>query len=297
MRALLRAGLRRDLHSIYTYLALAVSFLCGLLPMWLMLNYNPMIRDTTFPVTVTLLIAGEAVSSALLLLRGALEHDSGMIRNRLIGGASKGEVLLSELILAAGISMIQGLITTGMTLFGALLRSWNMKESVAAKLLVVCLTGYLFFAVVMTVVWYYSPRASFAVIAGCVFFTVIGMGGAILADRLAEPEHYKVWVDQKYDEEGRLINHRELINDNPLALHGTLRKVCEAAQVMNPLQTPPKLCDYLETQLEPGGSPEIHAEKRKMERSLLRYRPAALFGLTLLVFAGGILFAPKKNFN
>ena len=66
---------------------------------------------------------------------------------------------------------------------------------------------------------------------------------------------------------------------------------------MNPLQTPQKLCDYLEMQLEPGDYPEIRAEERKMERSLLRYRPAALFGLTLLVFAGGILFAPKKNFN
>ena len=123
------------------------------------------------------------------------------------------------------------------------------------------------------------------------------MGGAILASRLAEPEHYTVWVDEKFDEDGRLISHRQLINDNPLAIHGRLRRVCEAAQVVNPLQTPTVLCEYLEMKLEPDYAPEIRAEERQRERSLLRYRPAALFGITLLLFAGGILLAPKKNFN
>ena len=299
MRALLRAGLRRDLHSIYTYLALAVSLICGVFMMLIMsAARTEMMRSELLGFALILLVTGEAVSAAVLLLRGALEHDSGMIRNRLIGGASKGEIILTELILAAGLSLLQCLLTAGLFLYGVLLGSMHITLSQTAKLLLVCITGYLFFAVIMTVAWYYAPRASAAVIAGCVIFTFIGMSASILNGRLSEPEYYTVTVDAKYDENGKLISHRQLINENPEAIHGTLRKVCEAAQVINPLQTPSDLCEYLDTYLAPDYYGVMqNAEQRHKTRSLLIYRPTALFGMTLLLFAGGILFAPKKNFN
>ena len=300
MRALLRADLRRDLHSPCTWLALLISLLCGLAAIPVLWQYDPAYGTQFYldeGVLVLSLIIGLAAAAALRILRGALEHESGMSRNKLIGGASKGELLLAEIILAAGIALIQCILAVCPILYAALLHVQYFTPKKAVLLFLLFASCYLFFAVLMTLVWYYARSSATVVVTGCVLFTVIGMGGLMLSSKLQQPEYYIRDTDIVLDEKGKVVSHREERVRNSQAMHGPLRMVCEALDTVNPVMAAFHAYTQIEQSNEYANISEKPAQERIEERRTLYDCPAALSGLTLLLFAGGLLLAPRKNFN
>lgn len=300
MRALLRAGLRRDLRSGYTWLALLISLLCGLIAIPVLWRFDPEYGMRFYldsEVLVFALIFGLAVSAALRMLRGALEHESGMSRNKLIGGASKGELLLTEMIIAAGTALVQCILTVCPVLYAALLYVQYFTPKKAAQLFLLFLACYLFFAVLMTLIWYYARSSAAIVVTGCVLFAVTGMGGLMLTAKLQQPQYSIEDFEVVRNEQGEVVSHREKRVRNPQALHGPLRTVCEVLDTVNPVMAAFHAYIQIEQSDMHADISEKDAEGRASERHTLYYCPAALSGLTLLMFAGGLLFAPNKNFN
>ena len=297
MRALLRAGLRRDLHSIYTWLALLICLLCGLIPMPAFKLYDGEFGGMDTGTVVLALLLSMGVTVVLRLMRGASEQESGMSRNKLIGGASKGELLLAELIIACGTSAVQCILTACPILFAALMHVQFFDEAAAFRFFLIYLCSYLFFAVLMTLVWYYAPSAAAVIIVGSSLCAVICLGGMLLSEKLSLPQYYIRQTDIVKDEKGRMISHREERDINPEALHGRLRTVCQAVDTVNPFITTMRSVNLIDLYQYPEQYRFPRAEEKIEEKRTLCYRPASVFGLTLLLFAGGMLFAPGKNFN
>ncbi len=297
MRALLRAGLRRDLHSIYTWLALLANLICGLIPLNAFKLYDTEFGGMDSGFVSLFLIVGMAISVILRLLRGALEHESGMSRNKLIGGASKGELLLSELIIACGTAFVQCVLTAGSILLFALTHVRYFEEAIALRLFLVYLCSYLCFAVLMTLVWYYAPSTAAVIVIGSSLFAGIGMGGLMLNAKLSQPQYFITQTDIVKDKNGRMISHREEKTPNPEALHGRLRTFCQAVDTVNPLMTTLQSVNLIDMYRYPEKERAASSELKIEKQRTLSYRPASIFGATLLLFAGGMLLAPKKNFN
>lgn len=300
MRALLRADLRRDLHSAGTWLALLVSLLCGLAAIPALWRFDAELGMHFYldsEVLVGSLVIGLAVSAALRMLRGALEHESGMSRNKLIGGASKGELLLAEFILAAGTALVQCILTVCPILNAAMLHVRYFSPKRAVQLFLLFAACYLFFAVLMTLIWYYARSSAAIVVTGCVLFAVTGMGGLMLTAKLQQPQYSIEDFEVVRNEQGEVVSHREKRVRNPQALHGPLRTVCEALDTVNPVTAAFHAYMQIEQSNEYADISEKPAPERIEERRTLYHCPAALSGLTLLLFAGGLLLAPQKNFN
>ena len=98
-----------------------------------------------------------------------------------------------------------------------------------------------------------------------------------------------------------MISHREKKIRNYEALHGPLRTFCKGAVLFDMMQSPLDDAEYISRYQEYDDAKIdeqlfFSAERREIER-LLHIRPVAVLGLTLLLFAAGLFFAPRVNIN
>ena len=304
IRILLRARLRRDLHHPLTYAALVLALLIGIyiFPATAHMHDNPEYYAwISYDKLIVPLMCGLILSAAMMILRCAVDKESGMLRSKLIAGASKGELLLADILYAVLSALVHFVLSVLPVIFWALtnLRYFSGKQARTAILIL--LPSYLFFAVLMPVLCYYARSTAAAVVIGIALPMLLFFAGITVIEKLEQPQYHIQYVDMQYDEDGRMISHREKKIRNYEALHGPLRTFCKGAVLFDMMQSPLDDAEYISRYQEYDEAKIdeqlfFSAERREIER-LLHIRPVAVLGLTLLLFAAGLFFAPRVNIN
>lgn len=181
MTKLLRAGIRRYLHSFVFWLAIAVTVVsavtCG--------NYA---RDFYFEDVYIIieLAAGAAMVSWLV----GREYGEGIFRNKIVSGHSKGSVFLSELILGIGACVLMYL------LFAVIFLCFNsyvvgaVPTGPASKIFLSCLFANACFAAIFVAVSCLVPQRAIVAIINILLVFGMTFVGYSLQDQLNQPEYH-----------------------------------------------------------------------------------------------------------
>ena len=111
MAKLLRAGIRRYLHSIIFWLAFiataAIACICAT-------------EAKKYGVEDIYAVIGFLINAILIVMSVGREYSDGGFRNKVINGHTKGNIFISELILGVGAVLLTVDVPTGQDVLGAL---------------------------------------------------------------------------------------------------------------------------------------------------------------------------------
>lgn len=181
MTKLLRAGIRRYLHSFVFWLAIAITVVSAV-----MCGNHARALYYDDPYIIIVLAAAAAMVSWLV----GRENGEGIFRNKLVSGHSKGNVFLSELILGIGACVLMYL------LFAVIFLCFNsyiigvVSTVPALKIFLSCMLATACFAAIFVTVSCLVPQR--AIIAIINILLVFGLIFAVytLQERLNQPEYY-----------------------------------------------------------------------------------------------------------
>lgn len=233
MVKLLRAGLRRYLHSAVLWLAVAASavaaVLCGL-------NARDFYLDDVYIMVVFFALA------VLLSWLVGREHEEGLFRNKVIAGYTKGQIFLSELILGIGAALLLFLLFA--VIFAALNAYVLQKASawVCVRIFLDVLLANVCTAAVLVAVACLIPKRALVAIVNILLVLGISFGAYGAENLLAQEEFYTEWDyhDQTFsDESGTYvvsvpIEGSEHPVENPRYVGGAARTALELAYDLLP---------------------------------------------------------------
>lgn len=179
MNKLLRSGMRRYVHSIVFWLAIAVTvataIVCG---------YNA--RDLYFDdVYIIIELAATAAMVSWLVGR---EYGEGIFRNKVVSGHSKGRVFMSELIMGVGACVGMYLIFVAIFLCFNSYIIGAVPVAPAMKIFVSCLLANACIAAIFVTVSCLIPQRAIVAIVNILLVFAMSFAGYSLQKQLNQPE-------------------------------------------------------------------------------------------------------------
>lgn len=241
MSKLLRAGVRRYLHSFVFWLGLiataVLAMLCGHNTyLYYLDDFYIMLEFMVFAVVISWLIGRE--------------HAEGIFRNKVICGHTKGEIFLSELILAAGAAVVMFLIYAGIfTAFNSYTFG-VLPTRALVWIFVDMLLVNLFFAALITAVACLIPNRFVTLVVTVVLVLAVAFVSNQLINLLRQPEYYKEYdyeLVEITDDKGNvyvsydIVPGSEHLVKNPYYVGGTLRQVLLGVEHASPYC---HICEY-----------------------------------------------------
>ena len=227
MIKLLRAGVRRYLHSVVFWLAsivtVAVAVLCanGARNFYFE-DFYIMIEFIIFAVMISWLVGGE--------------YDEGIFRNKVISGHTKVSIFLSELILGVGTCLTLFLVFTAVfLLFNSYVFSAIPLSAVAKIFTDVLLVNICFASLTVTISCLIPHRAIIAII-NILLVISIAFSSYTVESAVNQEEYYTEYqyeYTEKTDGDGNTFIESTQIEGtehkvkNPKYISGVVREFCE----------------------------------------------------------------------
>lgn len=216
MAKLLRAGIRRYLHSIVFWLAFiataAIACICAT-------------EAKKYGVEDIHAVIGFLINAILIVMLVGREYSDGGFRNKVINGHTKGNIFISELILGVGIVLLFSI-----TFFAIFFAITNYVFTVFPTVLILkmffdcVLTQLAFTAVLVTVCCLVSNR-TIAAIASIVLVLVMIFCDTAIRPKLSQPEFIPA-----FSEEFDTISEQK----NPAYVDGVERTILETIYNLSP---------------------------------------------------------------
>lgn len=234
MSKLLRAGVRRYLRSFVFWLGLVATVVIALRGgqhayMYYLYDVDTMLEFITFAVVICWMVGRE--------------YREGIFRNKIICGHTKGQIFLSELILAEGAAIVMFLIYAG--IFTAV-NSYTfgvIPTSALMWIFIDMLLVNLFFAAFITALACMIPNRFIALVVSVVLVVAVEFASYQVIDLLRQPEYYAEYDYEKVefrDNEGNVFVSFEPIPEsvrltkNRYYIGGPLRQVMIAVEHASP---------------------------------------------------------------
>ncbi len=299
MIKLMSAGFRRYTQSTLFWICAALSFATGL--------YG----GSLYEFDAYLYLLPLLICAVLISLSIGREFSSGIFRNKIAAGHTKGKIFLSEAILSLAVATLMDLLHT----LGIFLLAHEVIQYVDWKLLVwirlcVWLTTLAFSAVFVFVSCTVSKRAVASIIniLLVVFLYIVGFD---TVEALREPE-FNESIHFNINEAGEHVPVVER-NPNPKYVGDPLRTVMKATEYVSPFGqyfrchavfSPMLNLHFITEDNKPYGTDRYEdfiesgrytppAEEVQAIRSL----PCCQIGLMLILLGGGYVIFCKKDFR
>lgn len=234
MSKLLRAGVRRYLHSFVFWLGLIATVALALRGGY---------RTYMYYVEDPYIMLEFMVFAVVICWMVGREYREGIFRNKVICGHSKGKIFLSELILAEGAAIVMFLIYAGIfTAFNSYTFG-VLPTSIFVWMFVDMLLVNLFFAALITAIACLISNRYITLVVSVVLVVAVAFASNQLINLLRQPEYYEEYdyerVEYK-DNKGNVFVSFEPIPEtvrrieNPHYVGGALRQVMIVAEHASP---------------------------------------------------------------
>lgn len=241
MTKLLHAGVRRYLHSVIFWLGILATVVVALICsyntyMWYLDDFYIMIEFIVFAVVISWLIGRE--------------HAEGSFRNKIIVGHTKGEVFLSELVLAEGAAIAMFLVYAVVFIAFNSYTFGVLPTSILVWMFVDVLLVNMFFAAMVTVVACLINNRFIALVVSVILVVAVAFFSNQLINLLRQPEYNVEYDYEKVeitDDDGNVYISFDAIPDsrrlveNPYYIGGAPRQVLIAVEHLSPYC---HICEY-----------------------------------------------------
>ena len=280
MMKLLRAGYRRYFRNILFWIALAASAILGAAS-GVRVKEDARLDDMY-------IVIGFLIFAALIALMIGREFSDGGFRNKIISGHTKGQIFLSEYILALAICLILSLVATGVFT----IMNVSSYSNILPELLIKSSVGYVFLTISMVTMIFVmsvliSKKAISAVLA-LLFVFVSYFAISELTHELSLPEYQKeiVWGDG-------VIQFVEGTVRNPGYIDSPMREIVSFIVNIIPVGQAINYNDMVVPLFDPLNYRILAGEEMK----LLNTYPLYSLGTTMALLAGAYIIFRKKDFK
>ena len=280
MMKLLRAGYRRYFRNILFWIALVASAILGVAS-GVRVKEDAILDDMY-------IVIGFLIFAALISLMIGREFSDGGFRNKIISGHTKGQIFLSEYILALTICLILSLVATGVFT----IMNVSSYSNILPELLIKSSVGYVFLIISMVTMIFVmsvliSKKAISAVLA-LLFVFVSYFSISELNLELSLPEYQKeiVWGDG-------VIQFVEGTVKNPGYIDSPMREIVSFIVKIIPVGQAINYNDMVVPLFDPLNYRILAGEEMK----LLNTYPLYSLGTTMALLAGAYIIFRKKDFK
>lgn len=280
MMKLLRAGYRRYFRNILFWIALVASAILGVAS-GVRVKEDAILDDMY-------IVIGFLIFAALISLMIGREFSDGGFRNKIISGHTKGQIFLSEYILALTICLILSLVATGVFA----IMNVSSYSNILPELLIKSSVGYVFLIISMVTMIFVmsvliSKKAISAVLA-LLFVFVSYFSISELNLELSLPEYQKeiVWGDG-------VIQFVEGTVKNPGYIDSPMREIVSFIVNIIPVGQAINYNDMVVPLFDPLNYRILAGEEMK----LLNTYPLYSLGTTMALLAGAYIIFRKKDFK
>ena len=234
MAKLLRAGIRRYLHSIVFWLAFiataVIAYVCAT-------------EARGYAVDDMYAVISFVINAILIVMLVGREYSDGGFRNKVINGHSKGNIFISELILGVGAILI--LCITFFAIF-FVITSYIFTvfpTDLILKMFFDCVLAHLAFAAILVTICCWIPNRTVVAIINILLVFVMVFGSTAIQAKLGQPqffEEYDTTTEQQVDENGKVhyfehkVEGSERLRENPAYIGGLKRTVFETIDNLSP---------------------------------------------------------------
>ncbi len=297
MSKLLRAGMRRYTHSILFWLGIAFSVGMGLLSGY-MSNWMFYFEDVYYMIT----LFAYAVVLSLIIGR---EFSDGIFRNKIIAGHSKGQIFLSETVLALCVTMSMFVLTTvGFALFNREVFTF-VPFGMLATIYVGIVLATISFVSLMVLVSSCISNKAIASIVNILLILALSFSAYQVQHLLNQPEVYEGYSFEMDKETGELVETEYQI-ENPTYVREPMRTVLETFTDIVPYGQFIKYEPVFRPMLELYAIEEEEYEFYECfkdgvynppteELKELRFLPLYQIGLTIILLGSGYLLFRRKD--
>ena len=279
MTKLLRAGIRRYFKCPVSWITLAMLVIFGCLG-------AAEIGPQSSPDDIYILSLMFGMTSMVTLSIGK-EIGNGSVRNKIVKGYKKGQIFLSEMILAIAICFVLFIVSA----VPFILIDYVTLKEIPTEALIKVVAGIILLNLALVSICVFvscmiTNRAISAVVA---IVLVIGFlfVGFYLNDCLNDPEYFEVVITSNGETQKAPNAAR-----NPNYVDGVQRKIYQFLYDVNPLG---QMIQYAEI-LSPYFTP--HAVKLEIpneEMQILNTAPLYSIGVMIVVSSGGYVLFRKKD--
>jgi len=278
MIMLLRSSLRRYVTGYAFWLSLITLMLLGVLGA---LEIGPEARLDDF-----YLLAQGPVFAIMIVLNVGKEIGDGVIRNKIATGYTKGQIYVSELVLALGLSL--GLLIVTSLPF-LMIDNYIFKE-IPTQAIVKTYVGILFMnlatvSLCVTVCCLISRKAISAVTA---LILVVGMifGGIFLYDQLNRDEYFYGYTTNEFGErEEHKVKNNYYVDEPLRSIYTFCYKIIPTGQ----------LIEYSEILSPYFSKYDIKLSIPNEEQHILDTAPLYSLAMLSVISCGGYVLFCKKN--
>lgn len=227
MTKLLRAGIRRYLHSIVFWLAFAATAVMA---------YFCATDARQFAVDDMYAMIGFVINAIFVVMLVGCEHTDGGFRNKVINGHTKGNIFISELVLGVGAVLL--FCITFFAIFFAITSFIFTVFSTALilKMFFDCVLSHMAFAAILITICCLIRNRTVAAIINFLLIFAMVLGTSVIQIKLKQPEFFEEYdtvTEEKVDENGKIhyfeqkVEGSERLRDNPAYVGGLKRTVLE----------------------------------------------------------------------
>lgn len=280
MSKLLRAGIYRYRTSRLFWAAMVGSIVLGMM-------YGSGVEETMIFVPFQFIITSIMISMFI----GA-QHSDGGFRNKIVAGYTKTQIVVAELILNTGLSVMLYLIHSISYAVLHVEMLQKFPKNVMIHIFFNCLCLSVFVAVVHTVCSCLISSKTKAGVINVVLFVMMLFVGFELIDALNEG---KIFEMERTTTSGEVIYYEE---PNPNYVGGTKRKIYQAIYDSLPyFQVDYYLYDIIDEFDQWWGTHDTDEEMRltKSEQRTLNRHTMYSLGLTVVIASTGIIIFRKTD--
>ncbi|MBQ8848966.1 MAG: hypothetical protein IJ011_01375 [Clostridia bacterium] len=276
MAKLLRAGFRRYLKSIVTWITLFMFIVLGCLGA---AEIGPQSSsDDIYLISLTIGF------SAMVTLSIGKEIGNGAVRNKIVKGYTKGQVFWSEIILSISLCFVFFIISAA----PFILLNLPILKTIPTGVLIKTVIGIIFMSlgIVTISVAVSSLISNRAISAVAAMLLTIGIlfSGYYLYDKLDQPEYWEA-----HYADGTIVENAQ---KNPNYVGGTQRAIYQFLYNANPMG---QMIEYSEI-LSPYFTPySVKLETPKEEMDFINSAPIYSVGTMIIVSGCGYILFRRKN--
>ena len=234
MAKLLRAGIRRYLHSIIFWLAFiataVIAYVCAT-------------EARGYAVDDMYAVISFVINTILIVMLVGREYSDGGFRNKVINGHTKGSIFISELILGVG-----AVLLFCITFFAIFFVITNYIFTVFPTALILkmffdCVLAQMAFAAILVTLCCWIPNRTVVAIINILLVFAMFFGSTVIQAQLSQPEFFEEYdtvTEEKVDENGKIhyfeqkVEGSERLRDNPAYVGGLKRTILETVDNLSP---------------------------------------------------------------
>lgn len=281
MNKLIKAGVRRTQKNLLFPILVIISVAAGV---YSGITFN----EFSYIDDMGILVLFFSLAVFISLSVGS-EYSDGIMRNKIVSGHTKGQIILSELILSIGL----GFLTITLYIVSLAVISHSKLGNVPSLQLflitVGCFIIFAFITTLLTVTACLIPSKAIGAVACILLILVLYVAYDSLNSLLSQPQNIEI---DYFDENDDYV--RTEIVPNKRYIDGFWRKVCEFFNNAIPFSHISEYENriYIYNTLTP---PEIEAEIGSYSNQMLYIYPACSAALAFTVALAGFLVFRKKD--